>query len=592
MINADTGQLINPIQFLQTKMQAALQGQVYNPTVGYNPVNVQHVPVYNIDWGNIGPRAAFAWNPSSESWLLGDRKTVIRGGFGIIYDRSNTVQAVEIPMLGVGFDQTINIATPPCNATGAGGPGCNAAVGSANPGLSVFRVGQDGTIPLPVSNAVTAPVIPSTNFGETLSFQVDPYTKIGRSYNFDLSIQRELPGNLLVEAAYIGRTGRHLPQAVNLTNAPYMFVDTKSGQSFAQAFDAIANALRVGQTPTAQPWFENQLPGLAALKNFNGTNTAYVISTDRSNFANESVSALFRDLGIYRRQLGLPLYTNDQAQMEFMRTYVGESNYQAGILTVTKRTSHGLTVAGNYTFSKALDDNISNQNNAGFYGNSFHPGVDYGPSSFDRRSVLNGYYVYDIPMGHGHRIGSNTVGDKVLGGWYTSGIFTAYTSLPLAVSQGSPAFGGGLQLSPNTTAIPTGPINGVGLANVVGTNAGTNAGLQTGSGLNLFGNPDQVFSEFRWVNLSTDTRTGKANPIYGLGLWNVDMTLGKITRITERVSTRFSADFFNIFNHQNFLNPSMTLTNPAAFGVITGTSTPANRTNAARWIEFGLRVEF
>jgi hypothetical protein len=50
-----------------------------------------------------------------------------------------------------------------------------------------------------------------------------------------------------------------------------------------------------------------------------------------------------------------------------------------------------------------------------------------------------------------------------------------------------------------------------------------------------------------------------------------------------------------MFNHQNFANPGttgLTLTNPAAFGVITGTATPANRTNAARWIEFGLRVEF
>jgi hypothetical protein len=591
MINADNGQLINPVQFLQTKEQAALQGQVYNPTVGYNPVNVQHVPVYNVDYGNWGPRVAFAWNPSGG--IFGEHKTVLRGGFGIVYDRSNTVQAVEIPMLGVGFDQTINIATPLCTATGAGGPGCTASAGTANPGLAVFRVGVDGSIPLPANSAVTAPVIPATNFGETLSFQVDPYTKIGRSYNIDFSIQRELRGGIVVEAAWIARAGRHLPQAVNLTTAPYMFVDSKSGQSFAQAFDAVANAARAGQTPAAQPWFENQLPGLAALKNFNGTNTAYLLTTDRANFANESVSALFRDLGTFRRQLGLPLYNNDQAQMEFMRTYIGQSNYQSAILSITKRMSHGLTVTGNYTYANALDDNISNQNNAGFYGNSFHPGVDYGPSSFDRHHVFNAFYVYDIPLGKGHRFASQAAADKILGGWYTSGIVTAYSGLPITVTQGSPAFGGGLQLSPNTTAIPTVPITGgVGQNFVVGKTAGTSAALSTGSGMNLFSNPDQIYSDFRWVNLSTDTRTGRGNPIFGLPFRNFDMTLGKTTRVTERVLTRFSADFFNVFNHPNFNNPTLSLTNAAAFGVISGTFTPPNRTNSARWIEFGLRVEF
>src|SRR5579883_923060 len=106
-IDATTGQLINPITYLNTKMQSALAGTVYTPTVGYEPVSQAHVPGYNIDWGDVAPRASFAWNPSLRSGplgrIFGDRKTVLRGGFAIVYDRSNTVQAVEIPMLGVGF---------------------------------------------------------------------------------------------------------------------------------------------------------------------------------------------------------------------------------------------------------------------------------------------------------------------------------------------------------------------------------------------------------------------------------------------------------------------------------------------------------
>jgi hypothetical protein len=204
------------------------------------------------------------------------------------------------------------------------------------------------------------------------------------------------------------------------------------------------------------------------------------------------------------------------------------------------------------------------------------------------------YYTYELPFGRGHMLGgSSGIADKIVGGWSASGIVTLWTGLPLTVTEGSPAFGGGLQLSPNTTAIPTGPIADVGMhEGVVGTTTGTTAGGANGTGMNLFGSPDAVFKQFRYVNLSTDTRTGRGNPIYGLPLRNMDMSFGKRTRITERVETRFTADFFNIFNHPNFNNPGLSLQNQSAFGVITSTYTPPNRTNGARWIEFGLRVEF
>src|SRR5205814_7559426 len=62
------------------------------------------------------PISSVAWTPSFDSGFLhrmtGNRKTVIRGGFGIVYDRINTVQSVIIPMLGVGFAQTISVGAP------------------------------------------------------------------------------------------------------------------------------------------------------------------------------------------------------------------------------------------------------------------------------------------------------------------------------------------------------------------------------------------------------------------------------------------------------------------------------------------------
>jgi hypothetical protein len=594
--------LINGPDFINAKLQAALAGQIYNPNVGYQTVGKAGLPVYKTDRGDWAPRASFAWRPSGR--LFGD-KTVLRGGLAIVYDRSNGVQAVQIPMLGVGFDQNISVQAPPCNATGPGGSGCNAAGGvAANPGLASFRVGVDGTLPTPIPSAATSPVIPPPGYTETLSFQVDPQTKIGRSYNTDLSLQRELPGGLVVEAAFLGRFSRRLPQAVNLTSAPYMMVDSASGQTFAQAYDAIAGALRSGQAAAAvatQPWFENQFPGLAKLQNA-ASATAFIIGRNGPSFTQGNVGTLFINLAGYRRSLGLLPHSNDQAQVEFMRTYIGESNYTAGIVTVNKRMSHGLSLSANYTYSHNLDDNLSNQNNAGFYGNSFHPGVDYGPSGgYDRHHVFNAFYNYEIPLGERHMLHTGNFIDRIIGGWYTSGIVTVFSGLPLTVTQGAQVWGGATStIGVNTAMVPTtAPASSsvhYGSAGCTLTGTGSvGSTAATGAGLNLFGDPCAVYSGFRYISLSADTRTGRANPLRGLPVKNMDMRFGKDTRLKghERpVLLGFSADFFNVFNYHNFNTPGLSYTSPTSFGVITSTYTPANRTNSGRWIEFGLRLDF
>jgi len=610
MTYASSGQEVTGPAFLAAKESAALAGQIYNPTFAFDPVSVANKPVFNTDWADFAPRASLAWNPSTKggflSKLLGDKRTVIRGGFAMVYDRSNTVQSVEIPMLGIGYDENIVIATPNCAATGPGGAGCNASAGASNPGLSSFRVGVDGSIPLPTPTAATAPVIPGVG-AEELSFQVDPAMKIGRSYNFDFSIQRELPGNLLLDVAYIGRMGRDLPQAVNVNSAPYMFVDSASGQSFAQAYDLVADALRAGQAAPNEPFFENQFPGLAKAEGSTAaSSTAYIVAQNKSNLVSGNVGQLFQTLDAYRAKLGMPLYDSDQAQVEFLRTYIGYSNYNAGVITLTKRMSHGFLATFNYTYSKALDDGLSNQNNAGFYSNSFNPSVQYGPSSYDRRSVINAIYTYDIPLGQGHNLRGNSVVNRIIGGWYTSGIFSAWTGLPVKVSQGSNIWGGGTNVIGATEyMIPTGSLPATGLNhNVsntttcsnpsVGFNStvGSADGGATGTNMNLFANPGAAYCDFNYVQISQDGRTGSANPMYGLPFWNLDTRLGKSTAIRENWKLTFSADFFNIFNHENFMNPSLSFASPNTFGVITGTYTPPNRTNSARWIEMGLRLDF
>ena len=580
-IDTATGEAVDPIAYLQNKLSAAKAGNIYNPTFGWVPVNDAKRAVFSTARGGFSPRVSFAYSPDGTGFLgklMGSRKSAIRGGYGLIFDRSNLVQNVLIPMLGVGFGQNVSINGPKCNATTAGAA-CDAA--SSNPALSAYRVGVDGSIPLPVVAGTTIPVVP-TNFAETLSFQVDPNSKLGRSHNIDLSIQRELPGGIVIDVAYVGRFARQLPHAINLTQSPYMFKDNASGQTFAQAYDSIRGQLRSG-TPFAnvanQPWFENQLKGIGP------SATQYVLSRQSSNFTNGNVSTIFLNMGNYRRSLGLQPYNNDQSQVEFMRTYIGQTDYNGLLVSAAKRLSKGLLINANYTFSRAMDNGLLNQNNAGFYHNSFYPDNERGPSVFDRSHVFNLNWVYELPMGKGHRFNLGHGFDRVVSGWYVSGIATAFSGLPLVISDsaGGQTWGGATALGPTTGAIPTAAIS-----------TGLNPPI-TGTGFNFFSNGRDAASSFRPVLLSADERTGRSNPVRGLPYKNVDISISKDTRINERFTTRFAADMFNLLNYVNYNNPSqanLNITNPNTFGTINSSFIPPNRTNSARWIQLSVRVEF
>src|SRR5260370_34850002 len=101
-------------------------------------------------------------------------------------------------------------------------------------------------MPVPVVPAQSNPVVPqvtfnplngSINLPEVFSFQDDPSIKVGRNYAADLSIQRELPGNMLLEVSYTGRLGRKLPQSMSLGQSPLTFKDPTSSQTFPHPFD-------------------------------------------------------------------------------------------------------------------------------------------------------------------------------------------------------------------------------------------------------------------------------------------------------------------------------------------------------------------
>jgi len=572
----DSGQLIDPQDYLKQKAAAAANGDIFNPDIAYIPINqAPQEGVFRINRKDFSPRASVAWEPRFKGgplgFLFGDDKTVLRGGYSLFYDRVNTISSVVVPMLGVGFAQTLSILRP---TNSAGQP---------------FRAGVDGAIPVPLNTAVTSPVAPSKPFGETLSFTMDPGINDPYNHAVNFSIQRELPGRLLLEVGYVGRFARNLYQNVNLNSAPINFKDKASGQTFAQAFDAVAAQLRGGTVAaavTSQPWFQNQLG--AAL---GPSATQALAAAQTASFIGGNISSLWNTF----IDFAAPRPFNNQQSLDlFVRTSLGRSNYNAMVVTLHQRLSRGLTFDFNYTLGKSLDQIGQIQNNVGQFSSSFNGDIDYGPSDFDFRHIFNANGIYDLPFGKG-RFSAGKWLNKVIGGWHLSGIYQAFSGAPLTVVQGTEVYGAGLIFGVGTGAIPTGGldrdnsvksgVNGSGGVGTSGNITPTNRGTQ----LNLFSNPEQVSKSFRRIELAKDGRQGRG-ALRGLPRWQFDLSVGKTTTITERINFGLQFDFFNVFNKVNFADPTVDLRNQATFGVIT--SQYMLNGFRPRVIQIGARIDF
>jgi hypothetical protein len=291
------------------------------------------------------------------------------------------------------------------------------------------------------------------------------------------------------------------------------------------------------------------------------------------------------------------------------------SHYNGLQLTAMKRLGHGLQGQVNYTFSRCMDT----VSNGGFLpfsaGGILSPlpgdlARDYGPCDYDIRHNLNAQYVYQLPI----RVRSRSLG-YALNGWQISGTAFWHSGVPFSVlstpySAANPSTGqqegivqgSGPQFASVVPGVPLyvhHPIPGV-------TQTGTLQWL----------NPDAFVSA---VDPSTGQCYGGDGPqtcqFGALGrnalrgpdfLWS-DFYLTKWFPLTEHVKLRFEAQFFNVFNHQNFALPSMVqagipgnLSTQSGFGALTSTTSPPTGLlgvglggdSSPRMIAFQARLEF
>lgn len=590
---------INAEGYLASKMAAANKGQIYAPAIGYTPVRAvggaggwkyPYPPFY----GGWGPRVSIAYSPGWDSGIMGKlfghKSTVIRGGYSRIYDRSLGINLVSSAVLGDGFLQ-------PVACRGATITGQCLGSSSVTP-TTEFRIGVDGNVP-PLGNiadTLQTPVMPGVNapavsLGATLDTQYRP----GSSDQIDFSIQRQLKGNMILELGYVGRWAKHQFAGIDINDVPYMM--KLNGQTFATAWDNLYLQVTGGKPVTQQPFFEAALAGSSYCKG-HATCTAAVAVHERGYITSDDVMDLWSDLDSSFVFGPNTTPAQNQSTWTYNDTSMGFSNYHAAVATLIKRAGHGLTFNGNFTYSHSLGEfNLNQMYTLANPENPWDLRTDYSPQPWDRKFVVNFLGTYELPFGKGRRwASSNPVLTRLLGGWSLTPIFTWASGTPIESYSGSCyEWGNGwgpwcAGMVPMTDVLKYGNSahpHVYGSEGIAVNGDPANGGV----GMNMFADPVAVYNNNRMAVLGIDGRSYDYGPIRGQKRWNVDLSLTKDTKITERLGFTVSAEMFNVLNHMQWGDPGLNLQDPANFGVISNEySYMGNRYN--RVIQLGVRVHF
>jgi hypothetical protein len=371
------------------------------------------------------------------------------------------------------------------------------------------------------------------NVNGLIELQVPLHWIAGTTQQWNLSIQRELGKNWFAEVGYVGTKGTHL----------------------RATYDPAQGTKATPQNPVT-------IPGI----NCDGSKGAGAKCVITDSTA-ENAGARSPFLGIA------------PANFEAFSP-VSDSHYHALQLTVAHRFSKGLYFQSAYTYSKSIDDvstasvafdtRINDQTNAR---------ASRGLSDFDRRHRFVTSFVYQLPF-YAHA--SGLVGNA-LGGWEVSGVLTLQSGLPFTPVDS--AGGSAYSFSSPNLATPTFAA-GFSCANA-------NASGGTEARLSHWVNP-AAFVPDTVIPLSTGqpgdaTNLGNVsrNCFIGPPQKNMDFTIGKSFKLTERQSLRFRADFFNLTNHPSFANPSaVDIEAPSSYTQITSV------VGAPRLIQFSLKWSY
>jgi len=456
---------------------------------------------------NIAPRLGFAYEVTP--------KWVVRGGVGLFFNSFEN-QGYG-PNIGENYPFVFNLT-----------PGTQAPPGFVGPSGGVSPTSYNTAYAhCPTAGGDPASGNGIANFESGFScFSLDPKTfnALGlglqglqfdygtpRTYSANLSLQYSLTRSISAQAAYVFTQGADLQGGVGYQNV-------------TQILPANVSGTKTGSCKTA-------------LK-------------DYANFPEDSCVP-FPDFG----------------GGSYQATY-GESTYHSLQTKLEDQMSNGLTFLFAYTWSKAMSDagDLLNGGSTGGLRAYNVPGLgprfDWAPANFDLRNVFHFSGGYQLPVGKGQKyLNSGGITDEVLGGWAVNWIVTAQGGQPLN-------FG-----------CPTGTTSGTSCNDILVSGQSAKLGIQTRvidgaprpfwiNNAAAFAQPCKLTDVSGAIAPDPNSIAGcvaldgagalgaKPGQVPGPGFHRMDFSLFKQFHITERFSTEFRAEFFNILNHPNFNAPN------------------------------------